>query len=115
MLVFCSILYDTCIIIVIKVIIEESVMDINGSVNVNPQSATALRNDPNTSNVHHQATQVQQQTQSVDKVTTEKPVQPVAELNEDVVNARVSEHQSLASNIQVTADDAVGSLVDVRV
>jgi len=36
-------------------------------------------------------------------------------LNEDIVNARVSEHQALASGKQVTADEAVGSLVDVRV
>jgi hypothetical protein len=90
-------------------------MDINGSVNVNSQSITTLRNDPNTSDVQNQATQIQKQTQSVDEVTTEKPVQQATSLNEDVVNARVSEHQSLASNTQVTADEAVGSLVDVRV
>ncbi|PKG39952.1 hypothetical protein [Psychromonas sp. Urea-02u-13] len=90
-------------------------MDINGSVNVNSQSVTALRNDPNTSNVQNQATQVQKQTQSVDKVTTEQPVQEAKKLNEDAVNTRVSEYQSLASNNQVTADEAVGSLVDVRV
>lgn len=90
-------------------------MDINGSVNVNQQSVSALRNDPNTSNVEQQATQVQKQTQSVDKVTTEKPVQQAKKLNEDTVNARVSEHQSLASNDQLTAEEAVGSLIDVRV
>lgn len=90
-------------------------MDINGSVNVNSQSVSTLRNDPNTSNAYNQATQVQKETQSTDKVTTEKPVQEAKALNEDVVNARVSEHQSLASNNQVTADEAVGSLVDVRV
>lgn len=90
-------------------------MDINGSVNVSSQPTTVLRNDPNTSLVQHQATQVQVQTQSVDKVTAEQPVQEAKALNEDVVNARVSEHQSLASNHQLTADEAVGSLVDVRV
>lgn len=90
-------------------------MDINGSVNVNSQPVTLLRNDPNTSNVQQQATQIQKNTQSVDKVTTEKPVQETKALNEDVVNARVSEYQSLESGNQVTADEAVGSLVDVRV
>ena len=90
-------------------------MDINGSVNVNSQPATVLRNDPNTSTAQNQATQIQKQTQSVDEVTTEQPVQEAKKLNEDVINARVSEHQSLASNNQVTADEAVGSLVDVRV
>jgi hypothetical protein len=90
-------------------------MDINGSVNVNSQSVAALRNDPNTSNTYNQATQFQKETQSIDKVTTEQPVQEVKALNKDVVNARVSEHQSLASNNRVTADEAVGSLVDVRV
>ncbi len=90
-------------------------MDINGSVSLNQQPVSALRNDPNTSNVQQQATQVQKQTQSVDEVSTEKPVQQTKALNEDVVNARVSEHQSLASNDHITADEAVGSLVDVRV
>lgn len=90
-------------------------MDINGSVNVNSQSVTTLRNDPSTSNTQHQATQIQKETQSVDEITTEQPVQQAKALSEDVVNARVSEHQSLASNNQVTADEAVGSLVDVRV
>jgi len=90
-------------------------MDINGSVNVNNQSVTTLRNDPNTSDVRQQATQVQKETQSVDEVTTEQPVQQAKALNEDVINARVSEHQSLASNNNISADEAVGSLVDVRV
>jgi hypothetical protein len=90
-------------------------MDINGSVNVGNQPTTLLRNDPNTSTVQHQATEVQKETQSVDEVTTEQPVQQVKKLNEDIVNARVSEHQALASGVQVTADEAVGSLVDVRV
>ncbi|WP_413701956.1 hypothetical protein ACLKMH_10745 [Psychromonas sp. KJ10-10] len=90
-------------------------MDINGSVNVNSQSVSTLRNDPNTSTVYNQATKVQKETQSTDKVTTEQPVQQAKALNEDVVNARVSEHQSLASNNHVTADEAVGDLVDVRV
>lgn len=90
-------------------------MDINGSVNVNSQPVTILRNDPNTSNVQQQATEIQKSTQSVDKVTTEQPVQQAKKLNEDIVNARVSEYQSLESGNQVTADEAVGSLVDVRV
>jgi len=94
---------------------QESFMDINGSVNVNSQPAVALRNDPNTSDVKQQATQMQRETQSVDEVTTEQPVQQSKSVSEDVVNARVSEHQSLASNNHVTADEAVGSLVDVRV
>ncbi len=90
-------------------------MDINGSVNVNRQPTTVLRNDPNSSNMQHQSTQAQQEIQSVDEVTTEQPVQQTKKLNEDVVNARVSEFQSLSSGNQVTADEAVGSLVDVRV
>jgi len=90
-------------------------MDINGSVNVNNQSVSTLRNDPNTSDVREYATRLQYETQSVDEVTTEKPVQQAQELNEDVINARVSEHQSLASSVNISADEAVGSLVDVRV
>lgn len=90
-------------------------MDINGSVNVNSQSVTTLRNDPNTSDVRQQASQMQKEALSVDEVTTEQPVQQAKALNDDVVNARVSEHQSLASGNQITADEAVGSLVDVRV
>jgi len=90
-------------------------MDINGSVNVNNQSAATLRNDPNASDVRQQATRMQKETMSVDEVTTEQPVQEVRAMNEDVVNQRVSEYQTLSSNNQVTADEAVGSLVDVRV
>ncbi|PKF63555.1 hypothetical protein CW745_01530 [Psychromonas sp. psych-6C06] len=90
-------------------------MDINGSVAVNPQSAATLRNDPNASTVVQQSSQLQKNTQSVDKVTTEQPVQQAKALTEDTVNARVSEYQNLSSDNQVTADEAVGSLVDVRV
>ncbi len=90
-------------------------MDISGTANLNSQPTTLHRNDPNSSTVQHQATENQQQTQSVDPVTTEQPVQKITELNEDLVNARVSEHQALSSGQQVTADEAVGSLIDVRV
>ena len=37
------------------------------------------------------------------------------QLNEDLVNARVSEHQAMSSTRQVTAEEAVGSLIDLRV
>ena len=90
-------------------------MDISGTANLTSQPATLYRNDPNSSTVQEQAAENQQQTQSVDKVTTEQPVQKSKALNEDLVNARVSEHQALASGKQVTADEAVGSLIDVRV
>lgn len=90
-------------------------MDINGSVNVHSQPVSTLRNDPNTSDVQHQANRLQKETQSVDEVTTEQPVQEPKEVSEDVVNARVSEHRELASSSQVTADEAVGSLINVSV
>lgn len=90
-------------------------MDINGSVNVHSQSVTALRNDPNTSDVHHQATSMQKETQSVDQVTTQQPVQKVKAASEDVVNARISEHRELSADKRMTADEAVGSLIDVTV
>ncbi|MEI6897021.1 MAG: hypothetical protein V5786_05990 [Psychromonas sp.] len=90
-------------------------MDINGSVNVNSQSVTTLRNAPDTSDVKQQATEKQKETQSVDEVTTQQPAQQAKAVNEDVVNARVSEHQSLSSTQQITADEALGSLVDIRV
>jgi len=48
-------------------------------------------------------------------VVTEQPVQKTTQLNKDLINARVSEHQVLSSGNQVTADEAVGSLIDVRV
>lgn len=90
-------------------------MDINGSVNVHSQPLSTLRNDPNTSDVTEQANRLQKETQSVDEVTTEQPVQEAKAPSEDVVNARVSEHRELASSSQVTADEAVGSLIDVSV
>lgn len=90
-------------------------MDISGSTNLPSQSVTSLRNDPNSSNLQQQASENQKQTMSVDEVSTQQPVQQTKAVNEDVVNARVSEHQSLSSGHQVTADEAVGSLIDVRV
>ena len=90
-------------------------MDISGTANLSSLPASSYRSDANSSAVDQQAAEKQQQTQSVDKVTTEPPVQKMKELNEDLVNARVSEHQALASGKQLTADEAVGSLIDVRV
>lgn len=90
-------------------------MDISGSTNLPSQSVASLRNDPNSSNIQHQASENQKQTMSVDEVSTQQPVQQTKAVNEDIVNARVSEHQSLSSGNQVTADEAVGSLIDVRV
>ncbi len=90
-------------------------MDISGTSSASSQQIAPQRNVQNESTLQRQETETQKQTQSVDKVTTEQPVQQPKKLSEDVVNARVSEHQSLASGKQVTADEAVGSLVDVRV
>ena len=90
-------------------------MDISGTVNLNRQAITSYRNDSSNSTVQQLATETQKQTQSVDKVVTEQPVQKSTELNKDMINARVSEHQALSSGKQVTADEAVGSLIDVRV
>lgn len=84
-------------------------------MNVHSQPTATLRNDPNTSNAKQQATQLQRQTQSIDEVTTEQPIQKMKAINKDIVNARVSEYQFQASKHQFTADEAVGSLVDVRV
>ncbi len=89
-------------------------MEVSNSFTGVNQQSTLQRSESN-STVQREALQNQKQTQSVDKVTTEQPVQKSKALNEDVVNARVSEHQALASGNQVTADEAVGSLVDVRV
>lgn len=90
-------------------------MDISGTTNLPSPSATLLRNDPNSSNLLHQASENQKQTLSVDKVTTQQPVQQINAVNEDIVNTRISEHQSLSSGNQVTADEALGSLIDVRI
>jgi len=90
-------------------------MDINGSVNVHSQPLTVLRNDPMTSDVVEQSTRLQKQTQSVDKVLTEQPIQQSQEISNEVVNARISEHQQLTSGKQMTADEAVGSLIDITV
>ncbi|MFT6985999.1 MAG: hypothetical protein ACJAT7_001820 [Psychromonas sp.] len=90
-------------------------MDISGTVNLNNQPVTVHRNDPNSSTVANLASENQKQTQSVDQVVTEQPVQKSTELNKDLVNARVSEHQVMSSGNQLTADEAVGSLIDVRV
>lgn len=90
-------------------------MDISGTANMHSQPVTLHRNDPSSSTVEHLANENQKQTQSVDKVVTEQPVQKNRELSKDLINARVSEHQALSSGNQVTADEAVGSLIDVRV
>ena len=90
-------------------------MDINGSVNVHSQSQALLRNNPDGSNNQQQAVQIQQETQSVDRVSTAQPVQAAKQINEDIVNTRVSEHQALSSGHKVSADEAVGSLIDVQV
>ncbi|WP_354625667.1 hypothetical protein [Psychromonas sp. MME2] len=92
-------------------------MDISGTANVIKQPVTLQRNDPYDSKQQQLATETQKQAQSVDKITTEQPVQKSTEVNKDKVNARVSEYQSLSSSSghQVTADEAVGSLIDVRV
>ncbi|MCG6200572.1 hypothetical protein [Psychromonas antarctica] len=90
-------------------------MDISGTSNLSNQSTALYRNEPNSSTLESIAVQNQQQSQSVDKVTTEQPVQKTIKLNQDIVNERVSEHQSLSSGNMMAADEAVGSLIDVRV
>jgi len=90
-------------------------MDINGSVNVHSQSVTVLRNDPKTSNDHYQAAKLQQETQSIDQVTTEQPIKKIQPANEDIVNARLSELRALSSKSPMTADEAIGSLIDITV
>ena len=90
-------------------------MDINGSVNIHSQPVTILRNDPNSSDDHEQATRIQQETQSIDKVTTEQPVQKAKAVSDDLINARISELRELSSDEQVTAGEAVGSLIDLEV
>lgn len=89
-------------------------MDINTNVNVNTQTTTPLRSEAEPRKQEQQVDR-QQETQSVDRLSSQQPVQQAKEINEDIVKARVAEHQSLASGTKVTADQAVGSLVDVTV
>lgn len=89
-------------------------MEINTNVNVNTQTTAQLRTDAEPRR-EEQAVERQQETQSVDRLSSQQPVQQAKEINEDIVKARVAEHQSLASGTKVTADQAVGSLVDVTV
>ena len=90
-------------------------MDINGSVNVHSQPVTMLRNSPSTSDAVEQSTRLQQETQSVDQVTTEQPVQQTKAISNELINSRISEQREQTAGEQVTADSAVGSLIDITV
>lgn len=90
-------------------------MDISSVANQTLQPATLQRSDPNNLTAQQQTTENQQQTQSIDPITTVQPVQQSTEVSKEMVNARVSEHQVLSSTHQITADEAVGSLIDTQV
>ena len=90
-------------------------MDINGSVNVHSQPVTMLRNSPSTSDAVEQSTRLQQETLSVDQVTTEQPVQQTKAISNELINSRISEQRGQTAGEQVTADSAVGSLIDITV
>ena len=90
-------------------------MDINGSVNVHSQPVTMLRNSPSTSDVVEQSVRLKQETQSVDQVTTEQPVQQTKAISDELINSRISEQREQTAGEQVTADSAVGSLIDITV
>ena len=90
-------------------------MDINGSVNVHSQPVTMLRNSPSTSDAVEQSTRLQQETLSVDQVTTEQPVQQTKAISNELINSRISEQREQTVGEQVTADSAVGSLIDITV
>lgn len=86
-------------------------MNISNTTNINSPVVTPYNKEPMTSPAADQANQAQ----SVDKLPTEQPVQKSTEVNKDTVNARVSEYQNLTSGNPVTAEQAVGSLIDVRI
>lgn len=90
-------------------------MDINGSVNVHSQPVTMLRNSPSTSDAVEQSVRLKQETQSVDQVTTEQPVQQTKAISDELINSRISEQREQTAGEQVTADSAVGSLIDITV
>lgn len=94
---------------------KEVTMDINGSVNVHSQPVTMLRNAPTTSDALEQATRLQQETQSIDKVTTEQPVQQTKAISDELINSRISEQREQTTDKQITAESAVGSLIDITV
>lgn len=89
-------------------------MDINTGLSINHQTTSNLRTEAEPRK-EEQAADKQQETQSVDRLETQQPVEKAKEINEDIVKARVAEHQSHASGTKITADEAVGSLVDVTV
>jgi len=90
-------------------------VDINGSVNVHSQPVTMLRNSPSTSDAVEQSVRLKQETQSVDQVTTEQPVQQTKAISDELINSRISEQREQTAGEQVTADSAVGSLIDITV
>jgi hypothetical protein len=90
-------------------------MDINGSVNVHSQPTTMLRNAPTTSDTLEQATRLQQETQSIDLVTTEQPVQQTKAISDTLINSRISEQREQMMDKKIIADSTVGSLIDVTV
>jgi len=86
-------------------------MDISATVNLISQASTLYRNVPMTPVVP----EPQEQAQSAAPVTTDIPPQKIQKLNQDLVTARVAEHQASAAKPQLTADEALGSLIDVCV
>ena len=87
-------------------------MNVNGAVTINTQSASALQNS---SPRKEQATDLQKQTMCVAEKIVQPPVGAAQGVSNEIVNARVAEYQSRASGNQATADEAVGSLMDIRV
>lgn len=85
-------------------------MEINGNINVNSQTVSTLRSETDKTN---KETLDSEQVSA--PVNTERPVTQAKEINEDIVNERVAEHQAQASGTKITADQAVGSLIDVSV
>lgn len=90
-------------------------MELSGTSNITQQQVNLQRAQANDADLQLTENVKQQQTQSISPVATEQPVQKALQLNESLVNARVSEHQSMSSTKQITADEAIGSLIDVRV
>lgn len=86
-------------------------MDISATSNVISQSGTLYRNEPLLAQEH----MPQQPIQSTELSATETPLQKIQKLNAEIVNSRVVEHQSSTAQAQLTADEAVGSLIDVCV
>ena len=81
-------------------------------------ASSALQKPPERSTetaVSAEKTEVNADQQKKDQLAVEKSAQQAKPVSEDVVNSRVAEHQVSATNHQVSADEAVGSLINVEV